>query len=513
VYRWEKIDRQIEMIPFESGFSHGLNANNRWVRLARTIPWEELEARYAKCIGPGKKGKPAFSARIALGSLLIQTVLKTTDQETVAQIRENPYLQYFLGLKAYTMKPILDSSSLARFRKRLRSEDWQALNEALVSAFKKKEEEKETGKKALPIETEREETEEPSSSEQHRGQLILDATCIPSDIAYPTDLDLLNQAREKAEAILDEQYASDTRKGIETGKKLRTYRNNARRDYLRVAKKPKARKKEIRKAIGKQLHYLRRDIQHIETRLEEDRGWPLSPANAKALEVVKAVYAQQKQMYETKRCYCEHRIVSLSQPYIRPIKRGKKSHATEFGAKVAINLTEGYTRIDRLSWENFNESTLLQESVERCKAQSGYYPEAVLVDKLYRNRENIRYCQERGIRISGPRLGRPREETKEEKRVARLDARGRNPVEGKFGEGKRRYSWGLNKGKRQQTSEAMIYLVAIAMNIARFMRRYFFVFFPPIENGKKRPILVHFWRYPPFCPDSFSDTRDFFIKP
>ena len=103
------------MIPFECGFSHELNGNNRWIRLAHTIPWNELEARYAKCFGPGKKGKPAFSARIALGSLLIQTILKTTDQETVAQIRENPYLQYFLGLKAYTMKPIIDSSSLARF--------------------------------------------------------------------------------------------------------------------------------------------------------------------------------------------------------------------------------------------------------------------------------------------------------------------------------------------------------------------------------------------------------------
>ena len=480
------------MIPFECGFSNELNGNNRWIRLARAIPWNELEARYAKSFGSGKKGKPAFTARIALGSLLIQTVLKTTDQETVAQIRENPYLQYFLGLKAYTTKLILDSSSLTRFRKRIRPEDWQALNEVLVNTFKQKESRKKTETKPLPIETEK--TEEPGSQERPRGQLILDATCVPSDIAYPTDLDLLNQAREKAEGILDEQYASNNRKGIGTEKKPRTYRKIARKEYLRVSKKPKARKKEIRKAIGKQLHYLRRDIQHIENRMEEDRGWPLSPASAKALEVVKAVYAQQKRMFETKSCYCEHRIVSLSQPHIRPIKRGKKSHPTEFGAKVAISLTEGYTRIDRLSWENFNESTLLQDSVERYKAQNGTYPEAVLVDKLYRNRENIRYCQGRGIRISGPRLGRPREETKEEKRWAKMDARGRNPVEGKFGEGKRRYSWGLNKGKRQETSEAMIYLTAITMNIARFMRGYFFIFFllfgRRIKIAQFRPFFV-----------------------
>jgi len=106
-----------------------------------------------------------YRYRIALGSLLIQTILKTTDQETVAQIRENPYLQYFLGLKAYTMKSIIDSSSLARFRKRLSLEDWQVLNEALVNTFKKKESEKETGTKALSLETKREETEEPPSAD------------------------------------------------------------------------------------------------------------------------------------------------------------------------------------------------------------------------------------------------------------------------------------------------------------------------------------------------------------
>jgi hypothetical protein len=73
-------------------------------------------------------------------------------------------------------------------------------------------------------------------------------------------LDLLNQAREKAERILDEQYGQ----GGQIGKKPRTYRKIARKEYLLVAKKPKARKKEIRKAIGKPWYYLRRDLQHIE---------------------------------------------------------------------------------------------------------------------------------------------------------------------------------------------------------------------------------------------------------
>ena len=397
------------------------------------------------------RGRPGINARIALRALIIQTQLKTTDEVTVELIEENPYLQYFLGLASYTLEPIRESSSLSRIRQRLSKEDWQAINELVVDRFKKVEKARKKTKKGVPraesgelfskkkpqeqlildvtrvpsdiaystdLELKEEggkkeekdepraESEEPRSEEQPRGQLILDATCVPSDIAYPTDLDLLNQAREKAEKILDELYAPGKRTQGE--KKPRTYRQKARRDYLRVAKKPKARKKEIRKAIGKQLNYLRRDLQHIENRITQSGGWPLPPVRAKELEVIKQVYAQQKQMYETKSRTCAQRIVSLSQPHVRPIKRGKKKQPTEFGAKVAISLTEGYVQIDRLSWENFNESTLLKESVERYREQNGYYPETVLVDKLYRPRENIRYCQERGIRISGPRLGRPR---------------------------------------------------------------------------------------------------------
>ena len=541
MYSWKEIEGQLELIPVQFTCNATLKEDNIWVRLANVIPWSDLEARYAKTFSTVKRGRPGINARIALGALIIQALLNTTDEMTVAHIEQNPYLQYFLGLESYTTEPIIESSLLTRIRQRISAEDWQAINELVVDRFKKVEKARKKTKKGVPraesgelfskkmpqeqlildvtrvpsdiaystdLELKEEggkkeekdepraESEEPRSEEQPQGQLILDATCVPSDIAYPTDLDLLNQAREKAEKILDELYAPGKR--IQGEKKPKTYRQKARRDYLRVAKKPKARKKEIRKAVGKQLNYLRRDLQHIENRITQSGGWPLPPVRAKELEVIKQVYAQQKQMYETKSRTCAQRIVSLSQPHVRPIKRGKKKQPTEFGAKVAISLTEGYVQIDRLSWENFNESTLLQESVERYREQNGYYPEAVLVDKLYRTRENIRYCQERGIRISGPRLGRPRAESKEEKRMARQDARSRNPVEGKFGEAKRRYSWGLNKGKLRETGEANIYLTAITMNIARFLRGYFFIFFRLLGKGEKTAYFGPFFLLNPF---------------
>src|SRR5690625_6422264 len=68
-------------------------------------------------------------------------------------------------------------------------------------------------------------------------------------------------------------------------------------------------------------------------------------------------------------------------------------------------MVDGYAFLDVLSWDSYHEGKHLQESVEKYKRRYGYYPEAVLADTIYRTRENRAYCKERGIRLSGPKLG------------------------------------------------------------------------------------------------------------
>ncbi len=142
-------------------------------------------------------------------------------------------------------------------------------------------------------------------------------------------------------------------------------------------------------------------------------------------------------MYQTKTHRVEDRIVSLHQPHVRPIVRGKAGAAMEFGAKVAISLENGYSRIEKLSWDPFNEAATLQESAERYWERNGCYPGVILADRIYRNRANLNYCKEHGIRLSGPKLGRPPKSLmmKAEKLIERQDAKNRNAVEGKFDEG------------------------------------------------------------------------------
>jgi len=66
------------------------------VKLADAMPWEELSEVYNRSLSPAS-GRPALSARVVVGALIVKHMLKLTDEETIAQIRENPYLQYFLG--------------------------------------------------------------------------------------------------------------------------------------------------------------------------------------------------------------------------------------------------------------------------------------------------------------------------------------------------------------------------------------------------------------------------------
>ena len=119
--------------------------------------------------------------------------------------------------------------------------------------------------------------------------------------------------------------------------------------------------------------------------------------------------------------------VSLKQPHIRPIVRGKAGKSVEFGAKLSASCRNGYVFLDRISWDNFNESGDLKRQVEAFKRFTGFYPESIHVDRIYRTRDNRAWCKEIGIRMSGVRLGRPPKNiSKTIKEQARLDEGIRN---------------------------------------------------------------------------------------
>ena len=117
MYRPES--EQISVFENESFFQfQGLNPDNDWVRLAKLIPWAELERRYAQTFTSklGNVGKPA---RMALGALIIKERYGFSDEDTVQEIRMNPYLQFFIGLPAFQHEAPFDASTMTLFRKRI----------------------------------------------------------------------------------------------------------------------------------------------------------------------------------------------------------------------------------------------------------------------------------------------------------------------------------------------------------------------------------------------------------
>jgi transposase, IS5 family len=169
-----------------------------------------------------------------------------------------------------------------------------------------------------------------------------------------------------------------------------TYRNRARKEYLTIAKQRKPRRKSRRKAIKKQLQYIQRNLTNIERMGELQL---LKKSHYKMLLVVAEVYRQQLSMYEKKEHSIPDRIVSLKQPQIRPIVRGKAGKSVEFGAKLSASCRNGYVFLDLLSWDNFNESGDLKTQVEAFKRFTGFYPESIHVDRIYRTEENRIWCK------------------------------------------------------------------------------------------------------------------------
>ncbi len=125
--------KQLEF-DFILPFSGQLLSGNRWVKMAKFIPWEDLELIYSKSLSSSGMGSPALSARVAIGSLIIKERLGTSDEETLEQIRENPYLQFFLGFKEYRSEASFDPSMFVHFRKRIGKEKMSVINETIVQS-------------------------------------------------------------------------------------------------------------------------------------------------------------------------------------------------------------------------------------------------------------------------------------------------------------------------------------------------------------------------------------------
>ena len=439
---YKPMEQQLSLFDYTLEDTFTLDPNNRWVKRVKLIPWEMAEAKYEHMFR--KNGRPSKDIRMALGALLIKEYLQCSDEEVVQSIAEQPYLQYFIGLKKFTNQPPFDPSLMVWFRKRLSSKFMSELNDAMCKAEAQPEEE-------TPPEDE--------DDEPHGGTMIVDATCAPADIKYPTDTGLLSEAIEKTDTIID--TLQEPLKG--TLPRPRTYREKSRKLFTGFVRQRKPTAKTIRKIKGKQLNYLKRNIRIIHEML--DNGGRLIPKQEPLLQTIETLYKQQREMHQNGTRRVDDRIVSITQPHIRPIVRGKAGTPVEFGAKVNMSVVNGYVFLDEINYDAFYEGELLDNAIADYYVRFGMLPTKILVDQAYTDRENRRLCKELGIKLMGKPLGRPPKEATPE--ISKQDIGSRNEVEGKFGTLKTCYGWNRIKARLPETSKTVISVAAFAMNLAK----------------------------------------------
>ena len=444
---------QLLLDGFQTPFDQTLNPENRWVVLAHLIPWDEICNMYLKHVGISSTGRPALSPRVVIGSLIIKHMCNLDDREAVDQMSENIYMQYFLGYSSFTNEPPFDASLFVEFRKRLGMESVNAINERIV-ALKTHVEALE---KVTPPPSEQETADEKDDEPpENRGRIIFDATACPQDIAYPTDLNLLSEAREMSENLIDQLHDPVLHEA-----KPRTYRKLARKHYLQTAQKKNKSRKAIRRAVGGQLGYLKRNLASIDRLLEAYPTIPLKPKFHKYLFVISTLYDQQREMFKSHEHRIDDRIVSIHQPHVRPIVRGKSQAKVEFGAKIHVSVIDGISFLDELSWDAFNEGNHMMDYVEQYRRQFGFYPRELLADQIYCTRANRASLKEKGIKLLAKPLGRPSAVK------VHLSPGERNPIEGKFGQAKTGYGLDRIKARLQGTSETWIACIILVLNLVK----------------------------------------------
>jgi len=431
-----------------------LDPANRWIQLGALLPWDRMVDVYVKRFSL-TKGAGAVNPRWVIGAFIIKHKLRLSDQETLLSISENPYMQFFVGLETFRPAQLFSPTLFVELRKRLGEDTFDEFSRTLISLSED-----------FPSASGGQE----NSNADPKGKLKIDATVADQYIRYPNDLSLVNEARVKTERIIDELWELVNN---HLSVKPRTYRKKAHKRYVSQSKKKNSTKASLRKTLRYLLNCVERNLGHIDDMLDMVGGrvFPLPHKYQRQLWVIHTLYDQQRGMYETDSRRCDDRIVSICQPHVRPIVRGKTGKRVEFGAKLGLSLAGGYLTHQTISWDAYNEASDLQHQAETYRLLTGHYPELIQCDKIYHTNANRSWCSERDIRMTALPKGPKPNLSAYEKRKQRDEYAERNHIEGRIGNAKQALSMNQIKAKLKDTSETWIAATLFVLNISAFAAR------------------------------------------
>jgi hypothetical protein len=431
--------KTLVLFPELFPFGGKLNEDNRWLRIAELIPWEELEDEYRKYFSD--VGRPAKDAHLVIGLLLLKHMTGLSDEGLVEEVSENPYMQAFCGFTEFVTDEALDPSTLSKLREKLGLEFFKQLE-----------------RKTYKVLIER-------KIIRAKGMLV-DATVFSEEIRYPNDVGLLNTVREWLVRTIK-------RMGKVVGKKPRTYSRRARQEYLRFSKRKNKTKKAIAKAKKAMLQYVRRNLKQMKeiVRSARRKGLEVKGKIISRLRVAERIFSQQWEMYRRKVNRIAERIVSFHRPYVRPIKRGKQGKEVEFGGKGALSQVDGFLFLDYFAHEAYAEQNVTVRHLEAYAERFGKLPPSFTADQKYGTRENRELMGELEIRESFKPLGRKAKDVWRNDRWFRNKQKERNRIEGSLGHGKEHYGLDRVRYSVKDGSEIWVRAGILAMNLRTAAKR------------------------------------------
>jgi len=442
MYTKESRDEQLNLFS-DKLLAPFLDPENELFKITKTLDWIKLSDKLSEFYSPDN-GRPTKSSRLKIGLLVLKHLYKLSDKDTLKTLKENIYVQYLCNISLEGTKHCLNSSTLTYFRKQIGLKGIKFIEEEVLASLKRA--------KLLKNKI-----------------LVCDTTVVPSDIAYPTDISLLEKVRAKAVGYLEKakQFGSDT---------CRTYKRTARKIFITYQKIRHHTIQSRRRVQRKILQFSKRNVAQLKNALEKISQKANNSLN-KVTEKVKEqflkqaqaflatasnIIEQQKDIY--KKLPVKERIVSVHQPHLRPMVRGKYPVEVEFGPKILLNLKNNFLFLEHLSFDNTSDSQLLDISLKGYQERFGYLPTQLAADRGFWSKENRQLAQNYGIKKiaienkgkSSYLKGKPFRE-----RLRRL----RCKIEAKISLSKRKYGLDCTRYRIPQGEEIWIRLGLIAMNL------------------------------------------------
>jgi len=409
-------------------------------KLHQSIPFKELAATIPSPASEqsGRGRKPFLKVEGGIALLVLKHYLGLSDELLIERLNTDWCMQYFCGIQLGPRK-IKDKNLVSWWRVYLgRHLDIQQLQSVLIGHWK------------------------PEMQQTH--VTMMDATVYESHVRYPTDVKLIWESIVKLYGLLEQK-----RKKLKLRRSRSNY-NKQKKQYLAYQKSRKKSRRQDKRLRRQLLKFMLRLRQCLES-LQQKYQYGYSNKERKILGVIQSVYDQQHELLYGDRQKVTHRIVSVYKPYLRPIVRGKEVKAVEFGPKIHKIQVDGISFIEHLSYEAFNESTRLKQSVAWHRKRFGKLSQ-LGADGIYATNKNRRYCTKWNIATSFTAKGKDGKltEQKQAMRSALSNVRA-TVLEGSFGNEKNHYLLNKVKARTQPTEIAWIFFGMLTANASIISKR------------------------------------------